>query len=73
MQRAASSQSGNEEALTATERETLRRLVDEIGERETARELAVSRQTLGRAIAGLRLHLGTVILVRQRLAARSAR
>jgi hypothetical protein len=69
MNRAASNHPIDEESLTDTERQQLRRIVDEIGERDASRHLAVSRQTLGRAIAGLPLHLGTVILVRQRLSA----
>lgn len=67
MNRAASNHPIDKAALTEAERKQLRRIVDEIGERDASRHLAVSRQTLGRAIAGLPLHLGTVFLLRQRV------
>ena len=56
-----------EEALHPSERDELLALVDQLGEREAARHLCVSRQTLGRAIAGLALQRGTINLVRDRL------
>lgn len=69
MEKAASNHLIDQAALTPTDRESLRSIVDDVGERDASRHLGVSRQTLGRAIAGLTLHLGTVILIRQRLAA----
>lgn len=68
MTKAASNHPSAEEALTPAERERLRHAVGDIGERDAANYLRVSRQTLGRAIAGLPLHRGTVALIRQGLA-----
>jgi hypothetical protein len=59
----------DEETLRPNERATLRELIDDVGEREAARYLRVSRQTQGRALAGLALQRGTVMLLRERLRA----
>jgi len=55
-------------ALSAEERRTLLILIEKMGERAVLAELHVSRQALGRALAGLGVRRGTVALVRAGLA-----
>jgi hypothetical protein len=52
--------------LTSGERALLARYVREVGEARALTELALGRQTLARAIAGLSLRRGTIALVRAR-------
>ncbi len=54
--------------LASSERTCIRELLDLHSEVEVAGLLGVSRQTLGRAVAGFALRRGTVVLIRQRLA-----
>lgn len=55
-------------ALTAEERRALLGLIEKMGERAVLAELNVSRQALGRALAGLGVRRGTVALARAGLA-----
>src|SRR5258707_1237615 len=55
--------------LTDLEIVRLRRLVEEIGERRTTELLLISRSSLQRLLARLPSQRGTVVLVRQQLAA----
>lgn len=55
-------------ALSADERRALHALIEKFGERALLAELNVSRQALGRALAGLGVRRGTVALVRAGLA-----
>jgi hypothetical protein len=55
-------------ALTAEERRALLILIEKMGERAVLAELNVSRQALGRALAGLGVRRGTIALVRAGLA-----
>ncbi len=55
-------------ALSAEERRALLILIEKMGERAVLAELNVSRQALGRALAGLGVRRGTVALVRAGLA-----
>ena len=55
--------------LTDLEIIRLRRLVEEIGERRTSELLLISRSSLQRLLARLPSQRGTVVLVRQQLAA----
>jgi hypothetical protein len=59
----------DEERLDDAERKNLFALAVTLGEYEAAKHLQVSRQTLGRAIAGLPLQRGTVLLLRENLGA----
>lgn len=59
----------DDERLDDAERSSLFALAVTVGEHEAAKRLQVSRQTLGRAIAGLPLQRGTVLLLRENLAA----
>lgn len=54
-------------SLCSDERDEILRLVRLNGERGAAKSLSVSRQTLVRCLAGLRMHRGTVVLVRARM------
>lgn len=56
-----------EEQLGPTEITALRAYLDSSGEAGCARALAVSRLSLVRAIAGLRLQRGTLALIRLQL------
>jgi hypothetical protein len=49
-------------------RQALADLVRQCGEHATVRRLKISRQTLARALAGLRLYPGSHALIRERLA-----
>lgn len=55
-------------ALSGDERRALHALIKKMGERAVLAELNVSRQALGRALAGLGVRRGTVALVRAGLA-----
>jgi hypothetical protein len=55
-------------ALAAEERRALLVLIEKMGERAVLAELKVSRQSLGRALAGLGVRRGTVALLRAGLA-----
>ncbi|MDC3982417.1 hypothetical protein [Polyangium jinanense] len=55
-------------ALSAEERRALHALIEKFGERVLVAELNVSRQALGRALAGLGVRRGTIALVRAGLA-----
>ncbi len=61
-------QAATDLALTVDERTTLLTLIERMGERAVLAELHVSRQSLGRALAGLGVRRGTVALVRVGLA-----
>jgi hypothetical protein len=54
--------------LPEADRATLMDIVRARGETAACASLRISRQTLGRGIAGLDLQLGTVVLIQQRLA-----
>jgi hypothetical protein len=54
--------------LTAEERRALLVLIEKMGERAVVAELNVSRQALGRALAGLGVRRGTIALLRAGLA-----
>jgi hypothetical protein len=60
-------------ALSAEERRALHALIEKIGERAVLAELNVSRQALGRALAGLGVRRGTLALIRAGLGAPSVR
>lgn len=60
-------------ALSAEERRALHALIESFGERALVAELNVSRQALGRALAGLGVRRGTIALVRAGLAAPNIR
>lgn len=55
-------------SLSAEERHALLILIEKMGERAVLAELNVSRQALGRALAGLGVRRGTIALVRAGLA-----
>ena len=55
-------------ALSAEERRALHALIDKYGERALVAQLNVSRQALGRALAGLGVRRGIIALVRAGLA-----
>ncbi len=57
----------DDRSLSDTERETLHTRVRERGEAVVCREIGISRQTLGRGIAGLDLQRGSVVMIRQGL------
>jgi hypothetical protein len=59
-------------ALSAEERRALHALIEKLGERALVAELNVSRQALGRALAGLGVRRGTIALVRAGLATLNA-
>lgn len=61
-------QAARDFALSAEERRALLILIEKMGERAVLAELNVSRQALGRALAGLGVRRGTVALVRAGLA-----
>lgn len=61
-------QTARDLALTAEERRALLILIEKMGERAVLSELSVSRQALGRALAGLGVRRGTVALIRAGLA-----
>lgn len=54
--------------LPTADRDALRALVDRHGERRALEALGLSKQTLSRCLAGLGVHRGTAVLVRERLA-----
>jgi hypothetical protein len=58
-------------ALSAEERRALLILIEKMGECAVLAELNVSRQALGRALAGLGVRRGTIALVRAGLASPS--
>jgi len=60
-------------ALSAEERRALHALIEKFGERALVAELNVSRQALGRALAGLGVRRGTIALVRAGLASPNIR
>ncbi|TKC98601.1 hypothetical protein [Polyangium fumosum] len=60
-------------ALSVDELRALRRLIEKMGERAVVAELNVSRQALGRTLAGLPVRRGTLALVRAGLAAPNIR
>ena len=60
-------------ALSAEERRALHALIEKFGERALLAELNVSRQALGRALAGLGVRRGTIALVRAGLASPNLR
>lgn len=62
------SQGAKDIGLSAEERRALYALIEEFGERAVLAELNVSRQALGRALAGLGVRRGTIALVRAGLA-----
>lgn len=62
------SDSAKNSALSAEERRALHALIEKFGERALVAELNVSRQALGRALAGLGVRRGTIALVRAGLA-----
>ena len=64
---AGSSEQAADRSLSDAERTELRERVRVYGEGAVCAELFVSRQTLGRGIAGLDLQRGTVALIRQGL------
>lgn len=53
--------------LDASERAALADLVHTAGEAECARRIGLSRQSVARAIAGLRVYPGTIALIRLHL------
>lgn len=61
-------QAARDLALSADERRALLILIEKTGERAVLAELNVSRQALGRALAGLGVRRGTIALVRAGLA-----
>ncbi|WP_437763437.1 hypothetical protein WMF27_40985 [Sorangium sp. So ce281] len=67
------SQGAKDIGLSAEERRTLHALIEELGERAVLAELSVSRQALGRALAGLSVRRGTIALVRAGLASPNLR
>ncbi|WP_438040141.1 hypothetical protein [Sorangium sp. So ce128] len=67
------SQGAKDIGLSAEERRTLHALIEEFGERAVLTELNVSRQALGRALAGLSVRRGTIALVRAGLASPNLR
>jgi FixJ family two-component response regulator len=54
--------------LPERERQAIRRLVAERGERQAGIDLQVAAATLARAVAGLPMARGTLALMRERLA-----
>lgn len=58
--------------LTATEAEEIRQIIERIGEPQTRQLLAISNQTLCRAVGQMHLQRGTVALIRERLRGRAA-
>ncbi|WP_438040255.1 hypothetical protein [Sorangium sp. So ce128] len=62
------SQGAKDIGLSAEERRALYDLIEKLGERALLAELNVSRQALGRALAGLGVRRGTIALVRGGLA-----
>ena len=54
--------------LGGDDRAAVREMIAEHGELEAAALLGISRMTLGRALAELPLQLGTLTLIKQRLA-----
>ncbi|AGP41562.1 hypothetical protein [Sorangium cellulosum] len=62
------SQGAKDIGLSAEERRALYALIKKLGERALLVELNVSRQALGRALAGLGVRRGTIALVRGGLA-----
>jgi predicted RNA-binding protein YlqC (UPF0109 family) len=58
---------------SAEERRALHVLLERLGERTLIMELAISRQSLGRVLAGLPVRRGTLALVRAGLAAPAIR
>lgn len=61
-------EAASDTALTAEERGKLLALIEKMGERAVLAECHVSRQALGRALAGLGVRRGTVALARAGLA-----
>jgi hypothetical protein len=60
-------------AVSAEERRALHALIEKFGERALVAKLNVSRQALGRALAGLGVRRGTIALVRAGLASPNLR
>jgi hypothetical protein len=50
--------------LTAAEQEQLREMIAAVGEVEASKQVGIARQTLVRALAGLGLLPGSVLMVR---------
>jgi hypothetical protein len=55
--------------LTAAEQEQLREMIAAVGEVEASKQVGIARQTLVRALAGLGLLPGSVLMVRAGLEA----
>jgi len=53
--------------LPLGDRRSLKKLVEDLGERGAAARLGLDRHTLARALAGLGLYPPTIFLIRQRL------
>ena len=56
-------------ALSLEERRAVAQLISRSGEKLACKQLAINRGTLCRALAGLTVQRGTLVLVQQRLAA----